>query len=452
MVADGLGRYFDLDLSVRYVIGYSDINILEYVEVCNRFASIMAVIASPRKKRACCQTSVSVALHQNRAKFLALELRLHYNFTKKKLKRNCPLNKIVVLLTTALIFGIGCQMKNAPSVMDEKFAPKAEYIFLGEEPYIKNVRMLTHGGENAEAYFDYETKNISWQGQWGGNVAADQIWTMPLNGGEPKMISTGYGKTTCSFFIKGTNRIVYSSTHAHSKEPPPPVDMRKGYVWSLDEYDIYTVNLDGTDLVQLTNEPGYDAETAVSPDGKSIVFTSMRNGDLDIYTMNIDGSNVKQLTKTLGYDGGPFFTPDGEWIIFRSHLPVTEAEIQRYAQLLDERKVAPLKFELQIMRTDGSDRRQITELNSASFAPYVHPDGKRVIFCSNYGSDPASRMPTFNLFMINLDGTNLKQITHNASFDGFPMFSFDGKKLIWCSNRFGPEPRSTNIFVADWLD
>ena len=334
--------------------------------------------------------------------------------------------------------------------------PSDSLTFPGEERHLKNVRMLTYGGENAEAYFSPDARMLCWQGRWDGNVPADQIWIMPTAGDEPKMVSTGFGKTTCSFFISGTDRLVYCSTHAHDNEPPPPVQFAQGYVWSLDEYDIYTVNRDGSGLVRLTDNPGYDAEAAVSPDGRKIVFTSIRDGDLDLYTMDVDGGNVKRLTETSGYDGGPFFSPDGEWIIFRSHLPKTDEEIKRYNELLAKRKVAPMRFELQIMRPDGSQRRQITDLGVASFAPFMHPDGKRVIFSSNYGDPnsgkPGHRMPVFNLFMINIDGTNLEQITYNPSFDSFPMFSNDGGKLVWCSNRFGPDSRSTNIFIADWVD
>lgn len=328
-------------------------------------------------------------------------------------------------------------------------------LFPGEEKHLRNVRMLTRGGENAEAYFSPDGEWIVWQGHWNGNYPADQIWIMPSRGGEPHLLSTGKGKTTCAFFIPGTDRIIFCSTHDHSPEPPPEPDRSQGYVWSLDEYDIYSVKRDGTDLRRLTDTPGYDAEAAVSPDGKSIVFTSVRDGDLDIYTMDIEGRNVRRLTHTLGYDGGPFFSPDGQWIVFRSHLPQTPQEIARYQELLNRRLVAPLRFEIQIMRPDGSERRQITDLGVASFAPYMHPDGRRIIFCSNYG-DPATemgpRMPVFNLFLINIDGTGLEQVTFNPTFDGFPMFSFDGKKLIWCSNRFGPHPRSTNVFIADWVD
>lgn len=353
-------------------------------------------------------------------------------------------------------------------------------LFPGEEKHLKNVRMLTKGGENAEAYFSPDGKWIVWQGRWDNNFPADQIWIMPAEGGEPRLLSTGKGKTTCSFFVPGTDRIIYCSTHNHSPLPPPEPDRSAGYVWSLDEYDVYSVKIDGTDLRRLTETPGYDAEAAVSPDGKTIVFTSMRDGDLDIYTMDIDGGNVQRLTHTLGYDGGPFFSPDGQWIVFRSHLPRTEEEINRYRDLLSRKLVAPLRFEIQIMRPDGSERRQITNLEVASFAPYMHPDGKRIIFCSNYSGSPDApenekpttldnlketgnvikgsseaqirRMPVFNLFIINIDGTGLEQITFNPTFDGFPMFSNDGKKLIWCSNRFGPHPHSTNIFIADWID
>lgn len=334
-----------------------------------------------------------------------------------------------------------CQAQTAPENLS----------YTGEEKHLGNIRMLTNGGENAEAYFSPDGKLISWQGHWDDNYPADQIWIMPVEGGEPKLISTGFGKTTCSFFVPGTDRIVWCSTHDFSKEPPTPPDRKLGYVWGLDEFDVYSSKIDGTDLVRLTDLPGYDAESAVSPDGKSIVFTSVRNGDLDLYIMDIDGGNVRQLTDTYGYDGGPFFSLDGEWVIFRSHLPKTNPEVRRYRELFDKRMVAPVRFELQIVKTDGTQRRQLTDFGVASFAPYMHPDGKRVIFCSNYGAQkPGQRMPVFNLYMMNLDGTGIEQITYGETFDGFPMWSNDGKKFIWCSNRFGPKLHSTNIFIADW--
>jgi Tol biopolymer transport system component len=331
--------------------------------------------------------------------------------------------------------------------------PSDTIRYPGEEKHLLNIRMMTNGGENAEAYFSPDGKYFSWQGRWNGNYPADQIWIEPVAGGEPKLVSTGFGKTTCSFFVPGTDKIVWSSTHGFSKEPPKEPDRKLGYVWGLDEYDVFISNRDGSDAVRLTDNPGYDAETAVSPDGKKIVFTSVRNGDLDIYTMDIDGKNVKQLTTTYGYDGGSFFSPDGKWIIFRSHLPKNDEEKARYKSLFDQRLVAPIRFELQIMRPDGSERRQLTDLKVASFAPYVHPNGKKIVFCSNYGpQEPGRRMPVFNIWMMNFDGSELEQVTHGKTFDGFPMFSNDGTKFIWCSNRFGPHTNSTNVFIADWKD
>ncbi len=321
----------------------------------------------------------------------------------------------------------------------------------GEEKHLSNIRKLTNGGENAEAYFSPDGKLVSWQGHWDNNYPADQIWIKPSAGGDAKLVSTGFGKTTCSFFVPGTDRIVWCSTHEHSKDAPPEPDKKLGYVWGLDEYDLFSSNIDGSDITRLTDTPGYDAESAVSPDGKSIVFTSVRNGDLDLYTMDIDGKNVRQLTDTYGYDGGPFFSPDGKWIVFRSHLPKTNPEVRRYRDLFENKMVAPVRFEIQIMRPDGSERRQLTDFGVASFAPYMHPDGKRVVFCTNYGPQkPGQRMPVFNLYMINLDGTGIEQVTFGETFDGFPMWTNDGKQFIWCSNRFGPSSHSTNIFIADW--
>jgi len=334
--------------------------------------------------------------------------------------------------------------------------------FPSEAMHLESINMLTQTGENAEAYFNQDGSRIIWQGRWNDNYPADQIWIVPAIGGNPSLVSTGTGKSTCAFFIPGQDRIVYSSTHGHSLDPPPAPDPSSGYVWSLDEYDVYSVDYSGENLRRLTDTEGYDAESAVSPDGKTIVFTSMRDGDLDIYTMDIDGGNVKRLTNTLGYDGGAFFSADGKWIVFRSHNPETEAEIDKYKALLMERKVVPLRFEIQLMKADGTERRQITNLGVASFAPFMHPDGKRIIFCSNFGdvSQPkpaqlviqSGQKPIFNLYMINVDGLGLIQITFSPTFDGFPMFSADGKQLIWCSNRNGPYQHSTNIFIADWIE
>jgi Tol biopolymer transport system component len=247
---------------------------------------------------------------------------------------------------------------------------------------------------------------------------------------------------------------LFSSTHLASPDCPPRPDFSKGYVWGVYAgYDIFTANPDGSDLKQLTNTPGYDAEATISIDGKKIVFTSLRNGDLDIYSMDADGTHVKQLTHELGYDGGPYYSPDRKWIVYRAYHPQTEKEISDYKELLKQNLIRPTSLELWIMKADGSAKGQITHLGAASFGPGFLNDGKRIIFSSNYDPDTHATggMGNFELWLINSDGTGLERITYSDGFDGFPMFSPDGKKLVWASNRNAKAPHETNIFIADWV-
>jgi len=318
-----------------------------------------------------------------------------------------------------------------------------------QERHFRNVRQLTFGGQNAEAYFSADGKKLIFQSTH-GDVKCDQMFTMNVDGSDVRMISTGKGRTTCGYFFPNGKKILFSSTHLADPECPPRPDFSKGYVWAVYAgYDIFTASPDGSDLKQLTHTPGYDAEATISLDGKKIVFTSLRNGDLDIYTMDANGKHVKQLTHELGYDGGPAFSPDGKWIVYRAYHPSTGKEIADYKELLKQNQIRPTTLELWIMKSDGSDKRQITHLNAASFAPAFFPDGKRIIFSSNQGS--TGGMGNFELYAINADGTDLERITYSPGFDGFPMFSPDGKKLVWASNRNAKEPHETNIFVADWV-
>jgi Tol biopolymer transport system component len=165
--------------------------------------------------------------------------------------------------------------------------------------------------------------------------------------------------------------------------------------------------------------------------------------------MDANGKNVKRLTNELGYDGGPFWSYDGKQIVYRSYHPKTPAQIERYKKLLAEDIIEPNNFELWIMNADGTNKRQITKLGAASFAPYFFPDGKRIIFSSNV-NDPKKR--DFNLWKVNTDGTGLEQITFYESFDGFPMFTPDGKKLVFASNRNAKSRGDTNVFIADWVE
>ena len=318
---------------------------------------------------------------------------------------------------------------------------------LPEEKHLRNIRQLTFGGENAEAYFSPDGRKLIFQSTRDGRQC-DQIYTMNIDGSNVRMVSTGQGRTTCSYYLHN-DRILYSSTHLGGKECPPRPDFSQGYVWAVyPSFDIFTARTDGSDLKRLTSTWGYDAETTVSKNG-TLVFTSMRDGDLDIYSMDANGKHVRRLTTELGYDGGPFWSYDGKQIVCRAYHPQTEKEKADYLSLLKQNLIRPTTLEIWVMNADGSHKRQLTHLNKASFAPYFFPDGKRVIFASNL-ADPKGR--DFDLYMINVDGSNLQRITYNDTFDGFPMFSPDGKKLVFASNRNGKVRGETNVFIADWVE
>jgi TolB protein len=314
------------------------------------------------------------------------------------------------------------------------------------ESRLTNVRRLTNGGENAEAYFSRDGQWLTFQSTRDGRTC-DQQYVMRTDGSELQRISNGAGKTTCGYFFDGDRTLFFASTHAHGDMCPPRPDASQGYVWGLDKFDIYTVNRDGGDLRRLTNYNVYTAEGTLSPDGQTIVFTSLKDGDLEIYTMNVDGSNVRRLTSMPGYDGGPFFSPDGKQIVYRAYHPTDSAELRTYRELLGREMVRPNRMEVWVMNADGSGQRQVTRLGGANFAPFFTPDGRQIIFSSNH-KNPRSR--NFDLYLINVDGTGLEQVTTNPDFDGFPQFSPDGRSLVWASNRAGAKPGETNIFVADW--
>ncbi|HNQ13318.1 MAG TPA: hypothetical protein PKH65_10230 [Bacteroidia bacterium] len=337
-------------------------------------------------------------------------------------------------------------------------AQKSDNLLYPQEKHLKNMKQLTFGGDNAEAYFSFDNCMLTFQATYDGwNASCDQIFLYNLKKtnvkkAAPKMLSTGKGRTTCSYFMPGNKSVLYASTHLGDENCPPVPERRDDgkYVWPIyDSFDIFVADLNGNVIKQLTNNPGYDAEATVSPKGDKIVFTSMRSGDLELYTMNIDGSDVKQITFELGYDGGAFFSPDGSKLLFRSSRPKTEEEINNYKNLLNEGLVQPTNMELYICNADGSDLKQLTNLGKANWAPFFHPSGNKVIFSSNHKS---ARGFNFNLFMINLDGTGLEQITFDPVFDAFPMFSFDGKKLIFSSNRNNGGTRDTNLFISDWVE
>ena len=319
----------------------------------------------------------------------------------------------------------------------------------GEEKHLANIKQLSFGGENAEAYFSADGRQLIFQSKR-DSFQCDQIFTMNIDGSDVKLVSTGRGRTTCSFFAPNGSEYIYASTHQADPNCPPPPDMSRGYVWGLfPGYDIYRVNFESGEMVNLTpDNPYYDAECAYSPDGQKIVFTSLREGDIDLYTMNTDGSGLMRITSEFGYDGGPFFSPDSKWICYRADHPTEESAIADYKTLLEHNEIRPGNLELFVIRADGSERHQITKLGGANFCPYFHPDGKRLIFASNHHTGDRN----FDLFMVNIDGSGLEQITFDEDFEGFPMFSADGKKLVFASNRNQGQPGETNIFIADWID
>jgi TolB protein len=314
------------------------------------------------------------------------------------------------------------------------------------ERHFRNLRRLTNGGENAEAYFSRDGRRLIFQSTRDGR-ACDQQFVMSVDGTGVRRVSTGTGKTTCGFFYADDRRILFGSSHALQQDCPPRPDPSKGYVWGLDPFDIYTAKPDGSDLRRLTSYGVYTAEAVVSPDGRRIVFTSLKDGDLDIYTMNVDGSDLRRLTTTPGYDGGPWWSPDGTQIVYRAWHP-TDSALVTYRSLLAERLVRPNRMELWVMNADGSNQRQITQLGGANFGPSWTPDGKRLIFSSNH-TQP--RSGNFDLYLIALDGTGLERLTTHTAFDGFPMFSPDGRSVVWASNRHGATSSETNLFVADWV-
>jgi TolB protein len=324
--------------------------------------------------------------------------------------------------------------------------------FIEPEPgerHLRNVRQLTFGGNNAEAYFSPSGQHLIFQRQERVGSGCDQQYVMKVDGSGLRRVSNGLGRTTCGYFYDGGRRILYSSTFEHSPDCPPRPDHSHGYVWPLAPFEIYSARADGSDLRRLTRNDAYDAEATVSPDGRRVVFTSTRDRDIELYTMNPDGSDVRRVTHRVGYDGGAFFSPDGTKIVWRAMYPETPADTVDYLRLLERRLVRPSRLEIWVANADGSDARQVTHLGGANFAPFFHPDGKRIIFASNQ-PDPRSR--NFDLYLVNLDGTGLERVTTSPEFDGFPMFSPDGKRLVFAANRHAAEPGETNIFIAEWVE
>lgn len=352
---------------------------------------------------------------------------------------------MIYRLFHTLLVSAACLLPAMPANLYAQQNP----IHYASETHLSNVKQLTFGGENAEAYWSFNDSILTYQyTNKKQGIMCDQIWTINPADTTRQRISSRNGRTTCSYFLPGDSLILYASTHTGGDScPAEPAHVHGKYLWPVyPDYEIYISDLKGNLVKQLTNNQYYDAEAVVSPKGDKILFTSDRSGDLELYTMNLDGSNVTQITNQLGYDGGANFSPDGQHIVWRASHFEADSERAEYRNNLKKHLVSPMKMELFTANVDGSNRQQLTHLGSANWAPNFDPTGKKIIFSSNH----QTRSIPFNLFMIDTDGTHLEQITFDKVFDAFAMFSYNGKKLVWCSNRNNGGSRDTNIFVADW--
>ncbi|OGW65182.1 MAG: hypothetical protein A3H49_08930 [Nitrospirae bacterium RIFCSPLOWO2_02_FULL_62_14] len=378
---------------------------------------------------------------------------------KVKVEAKVKVRAVFLVVAVATSFAIQSQAESQPK-------PQPQPASL--ESHLANIRQLTAGRKNAEAYFSFDGNKLIFQStnDWGGgtvNLPPDkpvssergmpcyQMYVLDVGTNSVRRVSLGTGATTCGYFFPGDRRVLFSSTHLAAQQCPPEPKREGRYRWALNDYDIFAIGVNGQGLHRMTMTPGYDAEATIAPDGRTIVFTSIKEGDLDLYAMSLDGRHVRRLTTEIGYDGGAFFSPDSKRIVYRASHPTNQTELDAYKALLAQNLVEPGQLEIFVMNADGSDKRQVTSNGSSNFAPYFHPDGKRIIFSSNQHDRGKDGPPTFHLYLINDDGTGLEQVTTTGRFNSFPMFSPDGKRVVWASDRNATEKGEFNLFIADWI-
>jgi len=353
-----------------------------------------------------------------------------------------------IVLCLLLLLPLGCVTASRSPIPG---AGNADDLIEPGEVHFKHLWQVTEGGENAEAYWSFDGNRLVLQRRnedegvnWDRIYVMDQAFNL-------EQVSPGKGVTTCSYFLPGDRRVVFASTHGYMEEGPPPVDHSEGYVWALyPEYDVWVRDLDADSLPPIASGWGYDAEATVSPVGDRIVFTSTRSGDLELWTCDLDGASLFQVTDELGYDGGAFFSHDGEQLVFRTtaFTPGQEAEeVRQYQELLGQWRIRPHSMEIMLIDVDGTNRRQLTHLGGANFAPFFHPDDSRVVFSTNHHESGGRN---FDLYSISVDTEDLERITTYSGFDSFPMFSPDGRYLAFASNRGGTKQGETNVFIAEW--
>ncbi len=350
--------------------------------------------------------------------------------------------------------------ERAPTEADMHVPPipglePADHLLHPDERHFAKLWKLTSGGENAEAYWSFAGDRLVLQRRnEQEDILCDRIFVTHPSTGALEQVSDGRGATTCAFFLPSDRQVVFASTGSVQADCPPPPDLAQGYVWALHpEHDLFIKDLDTGATRQVTTSWGYDAEATVAPTGDRIVFTSTRSGDLELWTCALDGSNPVQVTDRPGYDGGAFFSHDGKRLVFRATVfdPAQEAEqIADYRRLLADWRVRPSTMEIFVCDADGSNRRQVTALGGANWAPYFTPDDQSVLFTSNHHVGPRSR--NFDIFVVGLEGGEPEPVTRYEGFDSFPMFSPNGEYLAFSSNRGGATPGETNVFIAKWRD
>lgn len=326
-------------------------------------------------------------------------------------------------------------------------AQAADSLIRPGEKHFAHMWQLTFGGQNAEAYWSGDGRKLIFQSTRDG-WPCDQEFVCDLASGKVNRVSTGRGRCTCGYFYDHDRRVLFASTHLDADSCPPPPDMSKGYTWALSPgYEIFTARPDGSDLRRLTSHPGYDAEGTMSVDGKWLVFTSKRDGDVDLYKMHMDGTGLVRLTQSTGYDGGAYFSHDGKHMVWRTYRTTDSTQLAKFHRLLDQNLVMPTKMDIWVADADGKNQRQVTDKPGASFAPYYTPDDQQIIYASNYET-PRGR--NFDLYLVPVTGGEPVAVTRDGGFDGFPMFNPSGRWLAFCSNRGATVQGETNIFLAQW--
>ena len=321
--------------------------------------------------------------------------------------------------------------------------PPAEVARL-EARHLTNIRQVTFGFNKAgEGYFSPDGKSIIFQAV--PNLPPTilhtpkpdedgyQIYSAVLESDTPaKLVSTGQGRCTCAYFSPDGKSILFASTHLSpsteaAASKGPAYSRTERYRWEFPEtMDIFRADLDGKNLVRLTDTRGYDAEGSYSPDGKQIVFTSFRDGDAEIYLMDADGKNARRITRSPGYDGGPFFSPDGKKILYRS-----------------DRKGNDL-LQVFINNTEGTAEKALTQNEFVNWGPYFHPDNRHIIYAtSKHGH------ANYELYLMDVETGSEERITYQEGFDGLPVFSPDGRRLMWTSSGRNTD-RKSQLFIADF--